>query len=148
MVIRYLTDHRVSPTALDKVVRQKFGSRYVHSNLVKLMRLYGVKSDFDVSTTHEEIKANLRAGNPCIWSNKLTHGGHIAVIIGYDDDNQYYVIADPYGEPSPRNRARTSWGYVDSRKPYKLSYKSFDTVNANGYGYYKREHWVHLCSKM
>lgn len=148
MVIQYLTGKRVSPTELDKQVRSKYGSRYVHSNLVKLMRDYGVRSEFDVSTTHAEIRECLKAGNPVIWSNKLTHGGHIAVIIGYSEDNNYYVIADPYGEPFPANTARTKWNYRDIRKPYKLSYRSFDIVNANGFNYYKKEHWCHLCSKM
>lgn len=147
MVINFLTKNKVTPTQLDQIVRRKYGSRYVHKNLVKLMRDYGVISEFDVSTTHDEIKESLDAGNPVIWSNKLTRGGHIAVVIGYNDSEGYYVIADPYGEPSPVNAARTSWKYKDVRTPYKLSYKSFDTVNANGYNYYKKEHWCHLCKK-
>ena len=145
MVIEYLTGKKVTPKRLDYEVRTQFGSRYVHSNLVKLLGLYGVHSDFDVSTTHDEIKANLKAGNPVIWSNRLTHGGHIAVITGYDDDNFCYQIHDPYGEPFPVNKERTLWQYKDIRQPYLLSYKSFNTVNANGTGYYKKEHWCHLC---
>lgn len=145
MVVEFLTGKKVTPKQLDYLVRKKFGSRYVHSNLVKLLKLYGIHSDFDVSTTHKEIKQCLREGNPVIWSNKLTHGGHIVVITGYDDDNLAYQIHDPYGEPFPTNTARTKWRYRDIRSPYLLSYRSFNTVNMNGYLYYKKEHWCHLC---
>lgn len=147
MVIQYLTGVRVTPKELDNVVRTRFGSRYVHANLVKLLALYGVKSDFDVATTHNEIKTCLKQGNPVIWSNKLTHGGHIVVVTGYDDDNLYYQIHDPYGECFPANRERTRWHYQDIRQPYLLSYKSFDIVNANGINNPSKLHWSHLCSK-
>lgn len=148
MVIKYLTGKTVSPKQLDYDVRSKFGSRYVHSNLVRLLAMYGVRSTFDVSTTHAEMKAHLKNGNPIIWSNLLTHSGHLVCITGFDDDNNFYQIHDPYGEPSPRNPERTKWQYQDVRKPYNLSYSSFDTVNANGYNYYKKEHWAHLCQKV
>ncbi len=148
MVIKYLTGKTISPVELDRTVRTKFGSRYVHANLVKLLALYGVKSVFDVSTSHAEIKAHLKQNKPIIWSNKLTHGGHLVCITGFDDDNLYYEIADPYGEPSPVTKDRTKWNYQDSRRIYKLSYQSFDIVNANGFNYGKKEHWTHLCSKI
>lgn len=148
MVIKFLTGKHVSPLELDNTVRAKFGSRYVHSNLVKLLALYGVKSVFDVSTSHAEIKHHLKQNLPIIWSNKLTHGGHLVCISGFDDDNLYYEITDPYGEPSPANAEKTKWIYKDSRQSYKLSYQSFDIVNANGFNYGKKEHWTHLCSKL
>lgn len=145
MVINYLTGKNVTPKELDARVRSEFGSRYVHHNLVKLMGLYGVHSDFDVKTTHEEIKECLRSGNPVIWSNKLTHSGHLACITGYDDDNFCYQITDPFGECFPTNLKRTSWRYKDIRKPYLLSYKSFNIVNANSFSAWHKEHWCHLC---
>jgi len=138
----------VTPTALDRECRSKIGSRYNHGNLVKLMARHGVTSRFSVSTPNDSIKACLRAGQPVIWSNKLTHGGHIVVVIGYDDTQKKYLIADPWGEPSPTNSSRTRWSYNKAaRKPYWLNYSSFDTVNANGYNYHKKEHWCHLTSK-
>lgn len=149
MVIQYLTGVQITPSVLRSEIQAKFGSRYVHSNLVKLLKVYGVKSTFDVSVSHEEIKQCLSEGNPVIWSNKLTRSGHIVVLTGYDDSNRCYRVHDPYGEPHAiAGTSKTQWTYEDTRKPYYLSYKAFDTVNANGVNYYRREHWAHLCQKL
>ena len=144
MIINYLTGDNITATELDKAVYSRHGSRYNHANLVKLMRDYGVKSKFSTTTSIDSIVKHLQSGQPVIWSNKLTHGGHIVALGGVDIDRQRFYVYDPYGEPFPANSSYTKWSYKDVRKPYWLSFKSFNTVSMNGRG--NKSHWAHLCS--
>jgi len=149
MVIEAITGKAVSPTELDKRIYRSGRSRYNHADLVKLMSEYGVKSRFSTSTRLSAIKSHLDKGLAVIWSNRLTHGGHIVVLGGYDDKG--FTVYDPYGECFPTNTSRTKWTYKDVRKPYNLSFESFNIVNMNGFNYDRGSsdprHWCHLCSK-
>jgi hypothetical protein len=132
-----------TPQKIDQWIRSNKGSRYSHSSLASALAANGILSTFSTATSTKAIIASLLAGNPVIWSNRLTHGGHIVVLAGVDTEAKYFVVADPYGEPS-RNSAG-KWVYADKRGNYKLSFKSFQQASMNGPN--SSGHWAHLLSK-
>ena len=140
MGIHALTGKDVSIADLDGAVIKMRDSRYSHANLVTLMAKYGVKSVFSTTTTIETIQKHFDKGLPIIWSNKLTHGGHIVFVAGYEP-GKGYLVYDPYGEPFGKPGA---WTYKDVRKPYYLSDASFKASGMNGVR--AKNHWVHLLS--
>lgn len=137
MVANALCNRNLTPYDVDSLVKG-IGDRYTHSVLVKAMSTLGLKSTFDVDHTVEDIKKCLNSGGLVIWSNKLTASGHVVVVAGYTD--QGFYIYDPYGEPMISG---SGVNYKDVRKPYYLSYKSFDKYGMNGNG----SHWAHLVYK-
>ena len=140
MAIFALTGKDVSIAELDSAVIKMRDSRYSHANLVTLMAKYGVKSVFSTSTTIETIQKHFDKGLPIISSGKLTRGGHIVFVAGYEQ-GKGYLVYDPYGEPFGKPGA---WKYKDVRKPYYLSDASFKNSGMNGIG--ASGHWVHLLS--
>lgn len=141
MVIEYLTGKKVDPQDLNREMTRRGLSIYSHANLVKILSESGVKSIFSTSTPLESIKRHLNQNNPVIWSNKLTHGGHLVVLAQYSSEKNAFLVFDPYGEPFPTTNGK--WVYKDIRKPYWLSIASFKRATANT----ANLHWAHLCSK-
>jgi hypothetical protein len=138
MVINSYQGVAVTADQLDTLCLTKFGSRYDHSNLVKIFKHYGLKSVFSTAVKTETIKAHLKGGDLVVWSNKLTHSGHIVVVESYNDFQDSFKIYDPYGE----------WfesGYQDFREPYDLSVRTFNQKSMNGIN--SSGHWAHLISK-
>lgn len=113
-------------------------SIYSHNTLVDTLREWGVNSKFSTETPVEEIKRNISMGNPCIYSGKFTKGGHIIVIIGYN--NKGFIVNDPYGEwfSTGYNSNKTNGGKLI------YSYELFEKVSYSG----KSKGWAHLCSKV
>ncbi len=140
MAIFALTGKDISIAELDGAAIKMRGSRYSHANLVTLMAKYGVKSVFSTSTSIATVQTHFDKGLPVIWSNRLSQGGHIVFVAGYEQGKGYLVF-DPYGEPFGKPKA---WKYKDVRKPYYLSDASFRNSGMNGIG--ASGHWVHLLS--
>jgi hypothetical protein len=140
MVINHYYPKKVSPLTIDSYIRDRKGSRYSHASLVDAMSYFGVKSTFSTTTKIEAVLACLKAGKPVIWSNKLTMGGHIVVLAGYDAAKKAIKIFDPWGEPS---RVNGKWVYKPSNQPYWLSLASFNASGMNGNS---TGHWAHLTS--
>jgi hypothetical protein len=136
-------DKKVSPKQIDEYIKSEQGSRYSHASLAKALNNFGVKSFFSTATTTLKIIQHLEAGEVVIWSNKLTQGGHIVLLSGYDKNNKAFNVYDPYGQPS---RVGSRWLYQDIRKVYQLSLASFNLVSMNGAT--SSGHWSHLLSKI
>ncbi len=142
MAIQALTGKVIPISELDNFVINKPGSRYSHANLVELLAKYGVKSKFSTTTTTIALHNHLKSGGCAIWSNKLTHSGHIVLIAGFDTQRNAYKIFDSWGEPFPNGSG--GWKYIPSNEPYWLSVASFNRSGMNGVS--AKNHWLHLCS--
>lgn len=134
----YYPNANIKPTNLDKQMKALGMSRYSHANLAMLLGKHGVKSVFSTTTKLADIVNNIKAGNPVIWSNKLTDGGHIVILGGWSDTKQAFYVFDPYGE-------WFSTGYKDIRKPYWLSLRTLQAKGANGPN--ASGHWAHLLTR-
>ena len=139
MVVNFYKGLKVTPTDIDKLIVRRQGSRYSHANLAWALSHYSITSKFSTSTLTSNIIESIKSGNPVIWSNKLTSGGHIAVLSGWNETKQAFRIHDPYGEPTMVNG---KWQYKDIRKPYWLSLASFNNSGMNGTN--ASGHWAHL----
>jgi hypothetical protein len=137
MVVEAITGKPVDLNELDKEVIKLPGSRYSHNNLVLAMNKRGVKSNFSTTMPVTKLFDWLGQGKCAIWSNKLTHGGHLVVIAGYNTKTKQFLIFDPYGEPS---KVGTKWTYKPSKEPYWLSKSGFESATANT----ADKHWLHL----
>jgi hypothetical protein len=137
MVINSYTNFAVTPHQLDQLLGFS-NKRYSHAELVTLMKKYGLSSTFSTTTPISVIKKHLEGGNLVIWSNRLTHGGHIVVLDKYEDGK--FLVYDPYGEVFFGDKPY----YKDIRKPYWLTEKRFNTYSGNGLS---SAHWAHLITK-
>ncbi len=123
---------------LTNYCEQKYGydGIYLHSNIVKVLAQWGVKSVFDTNTSFEDAKKNLDRGNPCIYSGKFTNSGHIIVLVDYNEKG--FIVNDPYGE-------WWNWGY-ENKSGERLQY-SYDLISNVSYSG-RDKGWLHLCSKI
>jgi uncharacterized protein YvpB len=149
MVIDYFypgTADKHKPKQLEDVLTEwavsqwGFNSIYYHSNIVKTLEKWGVKSTFSTTTPFQKIKESLAKGNPVIYSGRFTPGGHIIVLIGFDDINRQFIVNDPWGEYFPS-------GYRSSHtngKQLRYSYNLISNVSYSGY----ESGWAHICSKI
>lgn len=128
-----------TPKQVDTAVRSR-GDRYTHSVLSSYMKSRGVKTSFDTGYTIAEIKNCLGKGGLAIWSNRLTHSGHVVVIQSFSERG--FRIYDPWGEPMIDGRGVS---YIDKEGIYNLSYESFDRFSSNGLD--NDRHWAHLVEK-
>ena len=116
---------------------RKYGHEgiYYHSNIVKVLDHWGVKSEFAVDTPFDKARRYLDEGNLCIYSGKFTGSGHIIVLVGYDEKG--FIVNDPYGE-------WFSTGYKN-KSGERLHY-SYNLMNRVSYGT-TGTGWIHLCSR-
>jgi Peptidase_C39 like family len=119
------------------LANQSKRSRYHHSVVTDYLKSKKVTSVFSVNATLAQITAHLAKKHPLIWCNKLTHSGHCVVISG--DNGKQLRINDPFGEVFVKGNATS---YQDIRKPYWLSYASFQKFGM----FAPDSHWVHFCS--
>lgn len=108
---------------------------YYHSNLVKVLDHWGVRSTFSTSNSFHMAKKYLDEGGLCIYSGKFTRSGHIIVLVDYDDKGFY--VHDPWGE-------YFSTGYVN-KSGERLHY-SYNLIGRVSYGN-STNGWIHLCTK-
>jgi len=121
---------------LDAVVEANGWNRYLHSDLVKLIKEYGCQSQFSTTMSWEKVKEHLSGGNPVILSGKFTNGGHIIVLRGFD--NKGFFVNDPWGDHQPGG------GYkVISGENLHYSYKKMYDVSYGG----SASTWAHLISQ-
>lgn len=139
MVVNFYKGFKLTPTDIDNLIVRRQGSRYSHANLAWALSHYSITSKFSTSTPTDKIIDSIKSGNPVIWANKLTDGGHIVVLSGWNEAKKAFRIHDPYGEPTIVNR---KWQYKDIRKPYWLSLDSFNKSGMNGPN--ASGHWAHL----
>ena len=71
-------------------------SRHSPHDLKKLAEAYGMTCDFTERATHDQVRARIASGRPCIGHGYLTSFGHIIVFMGYDQKG--YRVHDPNGE--------------------------------------------------
>jgi uncharacterized protein YvpB len=136
MVLRYF-GKTVTPDNLSKVVAQKGYDRYLHSDLVKLAKEYGITSKFSTQTKLETILEAIDNGNPVILSAYFTASGHIVVVKGYDlTFTPTLILNDPYGD------FQTKYSNFNG-KDTRLTISDLNKFN------YNREplYWAHLFSK-
>jgi hypothetical protein len=138
MAIKAYTGSAITVKEVDQIMRVRYGNRYSHDNAVKALRQFEIQSVFSTSTNIDIIKKHLQNGNLVIWSNLITHSGHIVLLAGYE--NGKFLVYDPYGEPSIGASGKPF--YTDSRKPYLLSEAAFKRFTANT----ALNHWAHLLS--
>lgn len=112
-------------------------SKYLHSRLVELMKKYGLTSNFSINTAFAQIKANLIAGNPVIYSGRFTAPGHIIVIKGYNDKKKVWICNDPYGNYNN--------GYTRDFNGANVEY-SYDLLKTLSYTGVRNQTWAHLIS--
>lgn len=149
MVIDYFypgTANKYKPKQLEDILTEwavsqwGFNSIYYHSNIVKILEKWKVKSTFSTKTSFQDIKKSLAAGNPVIYSGRFTPGGHIIVLIGYDDINRQFIVNDPWGEYF-HNGYRSSH---TNGKQLRYSYNLISNVSYSGSEF----GWGHICSKL
>ena len=125
---------------LFRILKLRGWDRHVHSHLVKLMGLYGLKSKFSVNTSWLEIRRSLANKRPVIISGKFTKSGHIIVLRGYDKFG--FLVNDPYGEWYPWQGNGTFGHYDTSKSGQNLRY-SYNAMFRAGYSG-KVGTWAHL----
>lgn len=153
MVVEFLTQFKNVPAEIDNILPgaqfedkllkycdKKGLSRHTHGDLVKLMHLCGVKSNFQMDGTAAQVKKHLDQGYPCISSGYYTQSGHIVVIGGYTDRG--FILFDPYGEWFGTGYRR-NYGSNNYGNGYTLSYRSWQRLCDRGGGA-----WIHFCSPL
>ena len=138
-VLSGLTRDNVSPSDVYSAIEKFKGSIYAHDALVRAINNWGFSSKFSTLTDIEDAKAHLAKGKPIIWSNKLTHGGHIVSLLAYCPKEKKFLVFDPYGEPTHNG---TKWVYNPVSVPYWLSENGVNRANMNRSG--ATQHWMHL----
>jgi len=120
---------------IEAYITKKYGEerRYYHDTLEKVLGEYGVEDKFLTNALFDDLRTNIRQGNPVIYSGKFTPSGHIIVIRGFDDNSQEWIVNDPYGEYFPS-------GYQNkSGEGLKYSYSLLRKVS-----YSRPNCWAHL----
>ena len=140
MVLRYYkipqrTKQKQFEDELNRHLIARGLSRYWHSNLVSLMKDYGVESRFSTTTPWETVKRHLANGKPVIVAGNYTHKGHIIVLRGYDRSG--FLANDPAGRwLGIRGRYRYGSYGENVHYPYQNMYN----VSNGG----SKETWAHL----
>lgn len=71
-------------------------SRHNHEDLAWMGRFYGLDARVGTNRTWEQIRAEIRAGNPVIVSGLFTSAGHIIVLRGTLGED--FLVNDPWGD--------------------------------------------------
>jgi hypothetical protein len=80
-----------------------------------------------VRPTFEQIKESIDLNHPIIMGLSTPVGGHLVLVIGYDNNNQQIIINDPFGRRAWWNE-RPNWWRGATNMPYTGSPK---TVGSN-----------------
>lgn len=148
MVVDYYypgTAAKYKPKQLEDVLTEwavsqyGFNGVYYHSNIVKVLEKWGVKSTFSTTTPFKRIKESLAEGNPVIYSGRFTPGGHIIVLTGFDDINRQFIVNDPWGEYFHN-------GYRNSHTNGENLRYSYNLISNVSYGN-SEAGWAHICTK-
>ncbi|MCL1466517.1 C39 family peptidase [Argonema galeatum] len=121
---------------LFQLVDRNGWDRHVHDHLRRVFLEYDMNDVFKMDATWNEIKAHLANGNPVIYPGRLTGGGHIIVLRGYDDTG--FFVNDPYGEYFDS-------GYQTDMTGENLHY-SYNLVKSKSYGE-SGTTWAHFPKK-
>jgi len=123
-------------------VRAKFGDSTDAQAQVRALRSLGLAAEFKTNGNPDALKHQINIGRPTPvgWLHKGavpgTGGGHYAVICGFSDADQSWVVNDPYGDCDLVNG-----GYPGSvnGKMLNYSYKNWNPrweVDGPGTGWY------------
>jgi len=80
-------------------------------------------ANFSLTSTWEMVKAALDKGHPVVLDTRLTSGGHIILIRGYDSDSNM-IVNDPYGNAHDHS----TWGKLINGEGVRYT---FDFVKAH-----------------
>jgi len=94
MAINFWMPNTTTPDAL----YLEFGKSKAQSpsGIASIYTAKGIASDWTTTGTREQIRAHLDEGRPVVVHGFWTGSGHIAVIVGYDDDG--WIANDPAGD--------------------------------------------------
>jgi len=124
-------------------IRKQYGDTTNAQSQVKTLKSLNLDAEFKFDGTTRALKDAIDSGKPVAvgWLfegpvSSPSGSGHYSVIIGYDDDNEVWVVNDPNGEASLR-----SGGYTNNLDGagIKYSYKNFNPrwiVEGEGSGWY------------
>jgi hypothetical protein len=124
-------------------IRKQYGDTTNAQSQVNTLKSLNLDAEFKFDGTTRALKDAIDAGKPVAvgWLfegpvSSPSGSGHYSVIIGYDDDNEVWVVNDPNGEASLR-----SGGYTNNLDGagIKYSYKNFNPrwiVEGEGSGWY------------
>lgn len=145
MAINAYNNLNIHPQVLDKLIVNKAGSRYSWANLVWCLNQYKLDSKFSTSTTLANIVNHLKSGNLVLWSNKLTHSGHIVLLADYNSAKSVFKVYDPFGEPMVTTSGVRYDTSSKNGATYWLSLASFKRFSMNGST--SSGHWAALITK-
>lgn len=102
------------------------------------------KDKFYESYTIPQIVTAIRGRKPCIIHGYFTNGGHIVVVIGFDEERKELCLNDPYGKWTPNGYVRhdtTNQNDTEGRNVWV----PYETINrlCNDGGI-----WTHVISKV
>lgn len=120
---------------LYKLMSAKGMNTLLHSDLVKVMGIYGVESKFSTVTPFQEIRKSIDKGNPVIFSGRFTPSGHIVVITGYSDVHSEWIVNDPWGD---------WYSKYNNRNGSNVRYKFEDLISISDNS--NKGAWAHLVS--
>ncbi|CBA17800.1 putative carboxypeptidase [Acaryochloris phage A-HIS1] len=142
LVFLRLAKKIVNGRQLEDVIADEYGTKYGDANrgtphmMVEYFEeKYGVTDRFYPHGTVEQIKESIDDGLPVIVHTYLTGaGGHVVLIVGYDDAKGVWIVHDPWGEYH-------SVGYDNSVHEGKFEEYSYGLMTrlADDNGY-----WIHI----
>lgn len=124
-------------------IRKQYGDTTDAQAQVKTLKSLSLDAEFKFNGTTQSLKDAIDSGKPVAvgWLfegpvSSPSGGGHYSVIIGYDDEEETWIVNDPNGEASLRSGGYTA--NLDGAS-IKYSYKNFNprwTVEGEGTGWY------------
>ncbi len=101
-------------------------------------RQYGLNSFFNTNRTWEQIRDQIREGNPVIVSGVYTKSGHIIVIVGIKGPD--FVVHDPFGNALKNYRGEG--GHDGEGLVYPFEFMHRKTRNPGS-----EQKWAHFLSR-
>ena len=124
-------------------IRKQYGDTTDAQVQVKTLKSLNLEADFRFDGTTQALKEAIDSGKPVavgwLFEGRVTSpsgSGHYSVIVGYDDENETWIVNDPNGEASLRGGGYTT--NLDGAG-LKYSYKNFNPrwiVEGEGTGWY------------
>lgn len=111
-------------------IRKQYGDTTDAQAQVKTLKSLSLDAEFKFNGTTQALKDAIDSGKPVAvgWLfegpvSSPSGGGHYSVIIGYDDEEETWIVNDPNGEASLRSGGYTA--NLDGAS-IKYSYKNFN----------------------
>lgn len=114
------------PESVYAQVLKKYGDTIFHEAQTKALRDFGVQSYFSSTLSMADAIACLKAGFPVPVSIAYKSSGHIILLVGFDDEQSFFWVHDPYGSRAGSANYYSKIG-GDAGKYDKYS---FDTMSA------------------